>query len=237
LLNASIISLENLYFCFFLFLDLRFESPILYNKIRKSFVANYSEFIICYVGNFTDYFGFPALNLGKSISSFFSFIEAKSILFNFLHFKEFFSFKLVNFSFFYFRSFNLFVGSSLFYRKDFNFFFESVFYFGQNCFKMGIKNFCFNVVCDLLATINVCEDGLMSLANSFCLSQNLICRSLVYLLNTDLLNFRFENSIVIYQGCFDFYSLFKGIFLYMPVSIYIERFNFFINLEGRLRKS
>jgi hypothetical protein len=36
-LNISILSMENLFFCFFLFIDLRFEAPLLYNKIRKSF--------------------------------------------------------------------------------------------------------------------------------------------------------------------------------------------------------
>lgn len=48
LLNLSIVQLENLFFSFFIFLDLRFESPLLYNRLRQSFLNTMMSFLLLF---------------------------------------------------------------------------------------------------------------------------------------------------------------------------------------------
>ena len=48
LLNLSILKLEDLFFSFFLFLDLRFDSPLLFNRVRKSFLSIAMIFLLLF---------------------------------------------------------------------------------------------------------------------------------------------------------------------------------------------
>jgi hypothetical protein len=50
------------------------------------------------------------------------------------------------------------------------------------------------------------------------------------------INLNYYKTIIIYQGFYNNLN-YNQIFLYLPVSIYIEKISFFYNLEGRLRKT
>lgn len=151
---------------------------------------------------------------------------------------------MINLKFFPFFSFNFFLGSALFYRKDFNFFFHSLFFLSSFSFSFFfdfffINNFFFiNVIVDSLALLNSNELGcLQSInCNSFKIS-NKIVKSFIYLLGTDSISLKLVDSLIVYQGFFDFTLVLNNVFLFLPVSSFVERVCFFINLEGRLRKS
>jgi hypothetical protein len=58
--------------------------------------------------------------------------------------------------------------------------------------------------------------------------------SFIFLVGSDSLGFSFFKSYVVFQGSFDFNDDF---FIIFPTSIFVEKFCYFLNLEGRLRKS
>lgn len=182
--------------------------------------------------------------MGNSVCSFVNFINGKSLFFNFFIFKEFFPFKFINLKFFPFFSFNFFLGSSLVYRNDFTFFFNSLFFFSSINYSFFFdsfffKNFFFlNIVVDSLAFISASELGCFLTVNSNkSIVFNKMSSSFIYLLGTDLISMDFSSSLIVYQGFFDLTFFLKNVFLFLPVSSFVERVCFFINLEGRLRKS
>jgi hypothetical protein len=59
-------------------------------------------------------------------------------------------------------------------------------------------------------------------------------KSFLFLVGSDFLSFNFSSSYIVYQGSFDFANDF---FIIFPTSIFVEKFSYFLNLEGRLRKS
>jgi hypothetical protein len=126
--------------------------------------------------------------MGISLNSFINFIYGKSFLFNFLFYRDFFSLKFINFSFFSFCSLNFFFGSSLVYRRDFLFYLDSMFFF-KNKFNKFIyldSVFSFNIVSDYLGFITTNECGLVSCVNSSVFFKSKFCDSLIYLLSTDI---------------------------------------------------
>lgn len=196
------------------------------------------------MGSFSDYFSFPIFFLGNNVFNFFNFILGKSYFFNFLFFKDFLPLKIVNFKFFPFFSFNFFLGSSLIYRKDFLFFFNSLFSFFFMDYSLFFDKF-FNeffffihVVSDSLGFISSNEIGCsLSINTNFSIFLNKVDNSLIYLLGTDSISFDFTKSFLIYQGFFDISLFLQNLFLFLPVSSFIEKSSFFFNLEGKLRKS
>jgi len=164
----SLVHLEDLSFCFFLFIDLRFEQPLLFSRLRKSFLNNGDDFFLCYLGKPSDYSSFPIYNLGNSLSPFLSFVCGKSFFFNFLFFKDSFPFKLVNYHYFPFSSVNFFIGPYVLHRKDFIFFMNSLFfYFSKNDRFFDFSSFFnVNIVSDSLGFITAAECGLVPGVNS-----------------------------------------------------------------------
>lgn len=59
-------------------------------------------------------------------------------------------------------------------------------------------------------------------------------KSFIFLVGCDSLNINYVDSFIVYQGSFDFSNDF---FIIFPSSIFVEKFSYFLNLEGRLRKS
>jgi hypothetical protein len=57
--------------------------------------------------------------------------------------------------------------------------------------------------------------------------------SFVFLIGSDL-NLNFVNTFFVYQGSFNFSNDF---FIIFPTSIFVEKFSYFLNLEGKIRKS
>lgn len=195
------------------------------------------------MGFFTDYFSFPVFFLGNTGFSFFFFLLGKSLFFNFLFFKNYLPLKFVNFKFFPFFSFNFFLGSTLIYRNDFKFFYNSLFFFSSVTYSLFFDKFLnisffLNFVIDALTLLNAYEVGCFLSVNSYSfIINNNVNNSLIYLLGTDSLLLEFKDSFLIYQGFFDTVFFFKSVFLFLPVSSFIERTCLFFNIEGSLRKS
>lgn len=206
LLNDFVMSLECFFFCFFLGIDLRLENPLLFSRLKKSFVKNYDLFFIVSFGFCSDYLLFPIFFLGHDLNSFLSFFNGRSFIFEFFFFKNIFNFKLLNYNFSVYPFLNIFIGSSIVKRYDSIFFFDvlSNFFFNLDFLK---EAFSFNVVSDCLGFISVSESCLFSKnPNMFFMGNKKIKNSFIYFLNVDLTDFIFDNSFIIYQGIFDFFK-------------------------------
>lgn len=218
LLNDFIVSLENFFFCFFLGVDLRLEHPLLFSRLKKSFIKNYDFFFLISFGFCSDYLLFPVFFLGNDLLSFLNFFNARSFVFSFLFFKEIFNFKLLNYNFSIFPFFNIFIGNTIIKRSDSVFFFDvlSMFVFNCNFLRNNIN---FHVISDYLGFISVAECGLFAKNLNFS-TNKLIVDSFVYLLNVDLTDFVFDSTFIVYHGVFDFFKIMILVFFYD----YLRRF-------------
>lgn len=90
LLNMPIIFIENLFFSFFVCLDLRTENPLLNSRFRKSFLKNTDSFFACSLGSFSDYHFFPVFNFGILLFHFLILFLLNFLIFIYFFFRIFF---------------------------------------------------------------------------------------------------------------------------------------------------
>jgi hypothetical protein len=237
LLNSSIISLEEVFLSLLVQLDMRQESPLLFTRIRKSFINNFDSFTIFSLGVFCDYSTFPIFHIGSRSIDFLNLFTGKFYSFAKFFHKDFLSFKFLNINLGFYCKFNIFTGCSLLYRRD-SFSYQEQIYFFRSFLtkKFGGNLVCtHNIVSNYLGKLSCFENNLLPGINYFKFHSNKK-NELFYCIGTNIFSYYVKKStLIFYQGFFNVPDI--NVFLYFPSSIFTERFSSFINLEGRLRRS
>lgn len=238
LLNVTLVGLERLDTVLLIGCNPRLEVPLLNTRLKKNYSKN-SKFKAYSIGLSLNYTTFPVRNLGNSVKTLLNFLEGKVFkLYNYIY-KNY-----LNFSFLgkdlqniYKSKINLFLGSSALVRFDSSSLINGILYFLD---KLGLNYNNLNLIYRYSGRINALDAGLINNKNNFLKLRSL--KSFNYFCGVDIDSFNFntinKNSFNVYQGSFypmDFDKL-SYLNLILPVNIFIEESNSYLNLEGRLRK-
>lgn len=178
---------------------------------------------------------FPVLNLSNSLKGLNSILEGKL---NFL--REIFFNKIGYFN----EKINLyskpsiFLGMFLLNRIDFNDIFNSVSFFILNFIKTDFR--VLNILSNSLGRLSALELGFVpSVYSNFSYNLKKVKKSFSFFCGVDDFIFNDnQNQFIVYQGSFrDSVLSFKKANLIFPVSTFVERISYFINIEGRIRNT
>jgi NADH-quinone oxidoreductase chain G len=242
LLNTSIIGLEAVFFCFFLGLNLRAESPLLNSRLRKSFLKN-EHFLAFSIGNGLDYLTFPVVNLGNNSKSFFSLFEGKHAFLGLFSTLAFLPIKLLKSYNLVIRNFSSFIGLALISRADGYVLIKTLTTFinrvlNYNFYDKLAEQESLNIISNFLGRISAFETGSLPGINGNFFAKDDKHKSTKFLYLCGVDNFEDINlcpeNFVIYQGSFqnwDFIS--HDVDILLPVSIYTEHVATFLNIEGQ----
>jgi len=227
LLNLTLEELEFANLIFLIGCNLRYESPLILTRIRKSFLNDKTNFNIFSLGLALNTFSFKVKNLGNSVRTYKKFLEGKlenlNQIFNFKFF-------LLNLHFFY-KKVVFFFGMNIILKIDAISFIKSFLYF-LSFLKLNSffwKNF--NIIASNLGILSGFEFNLFS--NKMKSETNLL-----YLINADSYENLNVNNFIVYQNHFANSSfLYYKADLLLPSMLYLEKTASYLNMEGRYRIS
>lgn len=234
LLNSTLIGLETVSYVLLLGTNPRLESPLLNSRLRKNYLNSNNSLKVYSLGLSLDFLTYPVLNLGNSLKSLSLLCEGKfnllrEILFNKMsYFNEFQSL--------FFKP-SIFLGMFLLNRVDFSDIFNSLSFFIKNYIKSEFRSL--NILSNNLGRLSSFELGFIpSVYSKFSYNFSKSIKSFCFFVGVDDFIFKSKDSFLVYQGSFrDTVLSFKKADLIFPVSTYVERISFFINLEGRIRNT
>jgi len=230
LLNQTIKNICFLNNILFIGCNPRLEAPLLNTNYRKAYNNN-NNIKIYSIGLALNYATYPIINLGSSIKYLNKFFLGSTLVTKYFLFDNYY-----NLSYFNIKNMiniNVFLGNSILVRFDFMNVFNSLIYV-MSKLHLNWKNL--NVIQRNLGRITGSELNLLSKINVI---QKNKFNSFNHLLGIDkmITGLTLKNNFNVYQGSFYLSNIFNSINIILPVSIYTESNESYINLEGRFRQT